>query len=386
VEKRRKIMIEFIESPIFNNWFRKNFPEKSLLICTPYIKKQALEDLIETYQLESDSQKIDFKILLRGNTEEFTVNKSSDISVLDRLIEIPNLDLDNVRRIENLHMKAYLIDDRKLLVTSGNLTNSGMYVISRRENFEGGISTDDSETIESFKDYFERIWNQAEKLGDFYDLLVNEYSNYIKDNYSDKKVIKRIRSRKKYLFAADNDKNDINNEEIKIELTDLPPVSKVEYILPCLEILDEQDGLSYLELGDALRRKLNLKEDEDRGKAIVNDRKFGEEKGGFLVYLGLASVKKVGNHFEYRISKLGKIFLNENEDIRAKIIIDQAYSHQIIQKLIVMTQDPDFKIKDYLDALTISSDTTMKRKKGTLNKLLNFIKNHTDDVDWKNNL
>jgi hypothetical protein len=83
---------------------------------------------------------------------------------------------------------------------------------------------------------------------------------------------------------------------------------------------------------------------------------------------------------------LGRIFLNENEDIRAKIIIDQAYSHQIIQKLIVMTQDPDFKIKDYLDALTIFSDTTMQRKRGTLNNLLKFIKNHTDDVEWKNNL
>lgn len=83
----------------------------------------------------------DLRILIRGNSAEFASQKSSDISALDSLFNLRCVKRSNNRRVQNLHMKAYLIDDTYLLITSGNLTHNGMFVVSEKENFEGGISS-----------------------------------------------------------------------------------------------------------------------------------------------------------------------------------------------------------------------------------------------------
>lgn len=146
-------MTEFVESPIFENWFQKHVPQESLLICTPYMKQGALNRLFELYSIEAQSPQLDLRVLIRGNVEEFTVGRSSDISILNTFLDLPGFDPSHFRRITNLHMKAYLIDGRQLLITSGNLTNSGMFAISMSENFEGGIATDDPDIIRQFQTY-----------------------------------------------------------------------------------------------------------------------------------------------------------------------------------------------------------------------------------------
>ena len=370
-------MIEFVESPLFSTWFEKHKPEKSLLICTPYIKQNALDKIIKLYKLEPLAADFDFKLVIRGNTEEFTYNRSSDISVLDTFVGIDGYDVNQIRRIENLHMKAYLIDDKELLITSGNLTNSGLFVNGGRGNFEGGIATDDVVTIERFKTYFNLIWEQSVLLPDFYDEIHEEYSNYIKNHYSDKKTLKRIR-KKKYLFTKTQD-GEISLEDVSFD--DLPPVSDFAYIDATIEFLSEQ-SLDCVELGKKLRSHLGLiPENEDLAKAKVNNRKFGEEKGKFLVYLGLAILDKSQRPYKFTLNNLGVSYLSMKQVDKKKLIKDQILSKASIQQILAYCMEDKESLKKSIDRLALASDDTIKRKMGTLNKLLSYIRELSPDEE-----
>jgi hypothetical protein len=89
----------FVESPIFDNWFKKHYPQKSLLICSPYIKKDALDKVITLYKLNERDADFDLKVLIRGNNNEFTYQKSSDVSAFDSLICLKGFDLSNIKRV-----------------------------------------------------------------------------------------------------------------------------------------------------------------------------------------------------------------------------------------------------------------------------------------------
>ena len=67
-------MIEFIASPMYENWLKKNIPRKSLICVTPYIKRDVLDAIFLNYPKHCK-----IKLLIRGNNEEFTYNHSSDI-------------------------------------------------------------------------------------------------------------------------------------------------------------------------------------------------------------------------------------------------------------------------------------------------------------------
>ena len=87
-----------------------------MLICSPYIKQNALENIIELNKLNSRSN-FDLKVLIRGNTDEFTLSRSSDIGIFSTLEALPCFRPENIRRITNLHMKAYLLDGSKLQIS-----------------------------------------------------------------------------------------------------------------------------------------------------------------------------------------------------------------------------------------------------------------------------
>ncbi len=102
-------MTRFVESPLYDNWFKEYSPKKELLLCTPYIKQKAFNEILKLYSLENDCKNIDIKILIRGNPEEFNASKSSDISIIDSFINQKGLKLDNIKRVKNLHMNAYFL-------------------------------------------------------------------------------------------------------------------------------------------------------------------------------------------------------------------------------------------------------------------------------------
>lgn len=366
-------MIEFVKSPIYDNWFKKHIPEKKLLICTPYMKQGALDKILELYDLETKSSEMEIQVLIRGTTQEFTINKSSDISILDSFLGMKNFDIDNVKRVRNLHMKAYLVDDKYLLITSGNLTNNGMFVFSGQENFEGGIATDDENTIQQFKEYFQDIWVQGERLEEFYEKLFEEYTRYISTEYTDRETIKRIK-RPAYKFEQKTvvDKKDDETESVSFDLDDLPPVGNIEYIEDTLNALNEnQAGLTYIELGMKLRKLFypEVVAQESDEQAKVNNTKFGEEKGKFLVYFGLA-VKMNEKPIRFKISNLGKMYLEFSKEDRMKYLKDQIFSKPAIREIFRKSDAPGFHLAEYLKKIYQGKESTLARKKGSIISLI----------------
>jgi hypothetical protein len=373
-------MIEFIESPIFDNWLKKHIPKKKLVICSPYIKQEALDRVFRLYDVENRCADLDVQILIRGAAREFTINKSSDISILDSIIALEDFNVENFKRVENLHMKAYLVDDSDLLITSGNLTNSGMFVFSGKENFEGGIATDDAKVIARFKEYFADIWNQGEKLSEFYEALLKEYSAYIAQDYSDRETVRRIK-RKRYRFkiktqlavTAAKNFGEVNTEaEVSLEydLNDLPPVGKVEYIDDTLRIIWKNEGLSYIQLGEKLRKEFGYEISEDEEKELVNNQKYGEEKSKFLEYLGLARIEKTQRPYRIVINNLGKEYLNEGEENRKKYLKDQIFSKEAIEDILRRCPEESLSLKEYLvKYYNAFSESTLDRKRAAVNNL-----------------
>ena len=167
-------MIEFIASPMYENWLKKNVPSKSLIYVTPYIKRDAVDRIFQHYP-----KFCEIKLLIRGNNEEFTYNHSSDIEALYYFHHAHTFDDNNLRRLQNLHMKAYLVDGSKLLVTSGNFTANGMFLGRNRGNAEGGIATDELNVVQSFLEYFQKLWKRSQPMPQFLEREQEAYKKYI---------------------------------------------------------------------------------------------------------------------------------------------------------------------------------------------------------------
>ncbi len=421
-EEKFYIEDSFIESPIFDNWFKKHYPQKSLLICSPYIKKDALDKVLAFYKINGRSD-FDLKVLIRGNANEFTYQKSSDIAAFDPLICMNNFDLNNVRRVTNLHMKAYLVDGKHLLITSGNLTNSGMFVVTGKENFEGGIATNNIALIDRFLKYFSSIWSQGESLNDFYDELMSAYTTYIEKEYTDSGTLQRL-NRKKYKFKtkskfdgiewsaiehrksdeAQNAKSDSHipslgyvidsmSEESEyseldtqaFSLDDIPPVGRLEHIPEVLKIVNAHDeGVSYLELGRSLRVIFS----DSESNTDTANRKFGEEKGKFAAFLDLVNIEDSHKGKIIKISSLGRTYLKIDDEAKNKLIKDIFFDKPMVVSIMRRSfEASDFDLLKFLiDNCEGATRSTLLRKVGPLKSLFEHISSICTEDELKNAL
>lgn len=151
-------MVEFIESPIYANWLQKNVPQNKFVICSPFIVKNALTRLIDFYESESRLGEYELIVVMRAHKRDFILG-SSDISAIEYLAELQQRypEKVTVKIVNNLHMKAYCMDDAKLLITSGNMTPRGLIKSGTIGNVEGGLATDDTVAIVSFNKYLKNI-------------------------------------------------------------------------------------------------------------------------------------------------------------------------------------------------------------------------------------
>lgn len=171
-------MVDFVQSPLFDNWFEGKIPSKHLVICSPYIKEDAIRTIFEQFKISS-STSVNVDIFTTGRPEVF-VSGSSDISAIRLLSNIPTV---TVYLIDNIHMKAYCIDDMILLVGSGNCTSPGLMASG---NVEAGISSTEKDVIAQFTKYCERIMPFAkilsapEEMEEFYDSL-SEFQQIVRE-------------------------------------------------------------------------------------------------------------------------------------------------------------------------------------------------------------
>lgn len=120
--------------------------KKEIIIVSPWIKRSTLQKIIDATKTDEN---IRWKVLTRGNHDDFCVG-SSDIDAFKLMIENSSFD---IRVIKQLHAKVYVVDDKLSLVTSANLTVSGMEI-----NQEVGVASQDpveiSELIKELSKWF----------------------------------------------------------------------------------------------------------------------------------------------------------------------------------------------------------------------------------------
>lgn len=134
------IILAVINSPWKDDFFDLIANTKeSIKICSPFIKYNIVEEI---YNIKAEDAKV--YLITNFNLANF-YRKASDIEAIDYIIR----NKGEVKNCQNLHAKIYIFDDRISIITSANLTSSGL-----SRNFEYGVICDEpSFTIEVCKNY-----------------------------------------------------------------------------------------------------------------------------------------------------------------------------------------------------------------------------------------
>lgn len=371
----------FVSSPIFNNWFDLNRPNQSLLICSPYLKNYSLEKIMDRYNL-STLHDLQLEVLIRGKLEDF-IRGSSDISALESLIRLQGMDINKIRRLTNLHMKAYLIDNEKLLIGSSNFTRNGLFFSNGAGNIEGAICTTDTVAINDFRGYYDSIVTSSEPLDVFYDSIVQDYEIYF-DKISDTinnailSTISRHESRARHILIPNKHRDDRQSREseseneiimsenniFEVTIESIPQYSNFENgTYKILEILGNNDdlGLTFIELGRLL---------EGGNKSNVAYRKYGENHAKLAELLDLVAITKTTPRLVF-LTRLGRNFLESDNNRKVDILKSQIFRMSITKDIINKHILDGFNLISYL-RMFLSLETT-KRRKPNVKYLFKFL-------------
>ena len=115
-----------------------------LSLCSPFVTAEGVEIVLRT--------SAQVRLITKATAANLS-SKALDATALLRMLDAGA----EVRSIPNLHAKIYLIDKRHGIVTSSNLTRSGLY-----QNAEVGLYFSDEESVyQSVSDVFERLWTRS---------------------------------------------------------------------------------------------------------------------------------------------------------------------------------------------------------------------------------
>ncbi len=124
-------MIELVKTPTSNAFYNLvSNCNNEMILCAPFIKTETVNEIL---RMKKDSSKL--TVITSSNISNFIQN-SSDLSAIKRLLESKA----TVLNYQNLHAKIYMFDKLKALITSANLTYSGM-----NRNYEYGVLIDKDE-------------------------------------------------------------------------------------------------------------------------------------------------------------------------------------------------------------------------------------------------
>lgn len=157
-------MIKILYSP-WKNEFEKEIRNSSDEICiiVPFISKDGVDVL-----LNSKREETQIRLITRINDEDI-FNK---VISVEGLIHLQKNDVSIRVHNRRLHSKLYLFDERSAIVTSSNLTGSGLNV-----NSEIGITISYSNLTElrELKNYFNVMWDNIGQ--DIDSVKLNEINN-----------------------------------------------------------------------------------------------------------------------------------------------------------------------------------------------------------------
>ena len=353
-------MTRLVRSPFWDNWFIRGDVERSLIICSPYFKKNALDKIIDQFELDDDECILDIKILIRGKLEDF-VQGSSDLTALDALLGLRCINIDDVRRVTNLHMKAYLRDEEDLLIGSGNCTGPGLSFGNRLGNVEAGIQTFDENVIGDFYDYFDEVFEAAEPLAEFYDSLTEQYSEEVTAPIQNRLVVTNRNAVGENAARFDYRNHGeviVPAHGIEMTIQDIPQFSNFDQAVNetlhiAEEFTDRHEWLTYDILGELLPGNRT-----DTHNART---KYGENHAKTAELLEFVAIIPEQPR-KIIITPLGRLFLHASPEEKDRILVRQLLRTTIVQDMFnYYTLNGPFDILDYLEQY-LSHSTAVRRR------------------------
>lgn len=135
--------------------------EKEILITSPHIY---YTDWLTAELQPLMSRGIKFRIItwpsyrrdVYRSVEEVQEDKKQYFT-LKRFLEM--FPPGSVRLNDNIHAKMLIVDEREVLVTTANLSQTGLY-----ENYEIGVYAENPDLAKRAKEFFEQVWNSEDTI------------------------------------------------------------------------------------------------------------------------------------------------------------------------------------------------------------------------------
>lgn len=137
-------MVELLRSP-WTDGFEEllNLATTSLVFCSPYIGRSPC-DRIRRHATTSRNRPLDVAFLTDLSRDNMLSGGTDVAALADFVKAVPST---TVRFLPSLHAKVYVADEKQAIVTSGNLTDSGL-----ERNFEYGVLFTDHDVVCSIRE------------------------------------------------------------------------------------------------------------------------------------------------------------------------------------------------------------------------------------------
>ncbi len=143
---RGEKMIKITTQPIYDEFLQMCADARqNIMLCAPFVKREIVDDIVS-----ATDRRLSMQLITNINLQSFH-RRASDLGAIEKFISN-----GSVYNCTTLHAKLYIFDNKKCLITSANLTTSGL-----RKNLECSMLTDDLDLVDS---------------------SVYEYNSIIKDN------------------------------------------------------------------------------------------------------------------------------------------------------------------------------------------------------------
>ena len=128
---------------------------RSVKIVMPFITLAGIGILLEQVQQKLPKKPLSVELLTRFDAESIIAG-ACDLEALRTLFDCQHLSTVEIRRLDNLHAKCFIFDERSLIVGSSNMTSAG-----QTSNIELGSFSSSRVSVQSALSEFKHYWQEA---------------------------------------------------------------------------------------------------------------------------------------------------------------------------------------------------------------------------------
>ncbi|AUG56203.1 phospholipase D-like domain-containing protein [Acetivibrio saccincola] len=128
-------MIKVTTQPIYDEFFKMCADaQQNIMLCAPFVKQEIVDNI---FSVTAD-RGLSMQLITNINLQSFH-RRTSDIGAIEEFLKN-----GPVYNCTTLHAKLYIFDNKKCIITSANLTTSGL-----QKNLECSVQTDDMDLVDS---------------------------------------------------------------------------------------------------------------------------------------------------------------------------------------------------------------------------------------------